>query len=65
VLDTQLRNRAAQLGADAVIIFGQSQSYASIPGMQTTFFAGNTAFTSGGAWGMSYPKLQGIAIKYL
>jgi hypothetical protein len=59
----KLRKAAADLGADAVIVSGQSQSFASVPGVQSTVVTGNTAITTGGAYAFSYPKNQGLAIK--
>jgi hypothetical protein len=61
----KLRKAAADLGADAVIVSGQSQGFAGVPGVQSTVLAGNTAITTGGSYAFSYPKNQGIAIKYL
>ena len=61
---TKLRKAAADLGADAVIVSGQSQSFAAVPGVQSTVVTGNTAITTGGSYAFSYPKNQGIAIKY-
>jgi hypothetical protein len=61
----KLRKAAADLGADAVIVSGQSQGFMGLPGVQNTVLAGNTAITTGGSYAFSYPKNQGIAIKYL
>jgi hypothetical protein len=61
----KLRKAAADLGADAVIVSGQSQSFASVPGVQSTIVTGNTAITTGGSYAFSYPKNQGIAIRYI
>ena len=61
----KLRKAAADLGADAVIVSGQSQGFAGVPGVQSTVLAGNTAITTGGYYAFSYPKNQGIAIKYI
>jgi hypothetical protein len=81
----KLRKAAADLGADAVVVSGQSQGIMTAPGTQTTFgnayttanitgnrynatLTGNTtsAATTVGmpAMTFSYPKSQGIAIKY-
>ena len=82
---SKLRKAAADLGADAVIVTGQSQGIMTAPGVQTTLgnaytsaqVTGNpynaavtghttsTATTFGmPAMTFSYPKSQGIAIKY-
>jgi hypothetical protein len=61
----KLRKAAADLGADAVIVSGQSQGFVGAPGVQNTTLVGNTAITTGGSYAFSYPKNQGIAIKYL
>jgi hypothetical protein len=69
----KLRKAAADLGADAVIVTGQYQGVVSAPLSSTTLgsantnranttFAATTVGTSGGVF--SYPKNQGIAIKY-
>ena len=81
----KLRKAAADLGADAVLVTGQSQGFMTTPGVQTTLgnayttasvtgnpyyatVAGHTtskATTVGmPAMTFSYPKSQGIAIKY-
>jgi hypothetical protein len=68
----KLRKAAGDLGADAVIVTGQYQGVVSAPittttvgstntvGFNTSFTA--TTFGTGGVF--SYPKNQGIAIKY-
>jgi hypothetical protein len=61
----KLQKAAADLGADAVIVSGQSQSLASPSGVQSTVVTGNTAITKGGPYAFSYPKNQGLAIKYI
>jgi hypothetical protein len=82
---SKLRKAAADLGADAVIVTGQSQGIMTAPGVQTTlgnayttanvtgnrYYAtvtGNTTSTATTvgmpAMTFSYPKSQGIAIKY-
>ena len=69
----KLRKAAADLGADAVIVTGQYQGVVSTPLSSTTLgsantnganttFAATTVGTGGGVF--SYPKNQGIAIKY-
>jgi hypothetical protein len=60
----KLRKAAADLGADAVIVSGQSQGFVAAPGAQSTVVTGNIAITTGGSYAGSYPKNQGIAIKY-
>jgi hypothetical protein len=82
----KLRKAAADLGADAVVVTGQSQGIMTAPGSQTTIGSANTVgtVTSMGAYGstvsanttstattvgmpamtFSYPKNQGVAIKY-
>jgi hypothetical protein len=81
----QLRKAAADLGADAVLLVGQSQGVVTAPGYQITMGSANTTGTimptgygsaitasttlTGTTVGMpamtfSYPKNQGIAIKY-
>jgi hypothetical protein len=81
----KLRKAAADLGADAVVVTGQSQGIMTAPGVQTTFgnayttanvtgnrynatVTGNTTSTATTvgmpAMTFSYPKNQGIAIKY-
>jgi hypothetical protein len=82
----KLRKAAADLGADAVIVTGQSQGIMTAPGSQTTIGSANTVgtLTPAGRYGasvntnttstttavgvpamtFSYPKNQGIAIKY-
>jgi hypothetical protein len=81
----KLRKAAADLGADAVIVTGQSQGIMTAPGSQTTIGSANTVgsitpmgygasvnanttstATTVGMPSMtfSYPKNQGIAIKY-
>jgi hypothetical protein len=60
----KLRKAAADLGADAVIVSGQSQGLAFVPGVQTTSLVGKTAITTGGPFISSYPKSQGLAIKH-
>ncbi len=82
----KLRKAAADLGANAVIVTGQSQGIMTAPGAQTTIGSANTvgsitpmgryrasvnanttstATTVGmPAMTFSYPKNQGIAIRY-
>jgi len=60
----KLRKAAADLGADAVIVSGQSQGFSAVPGVQSTVVVGSTAITTGGSYAGSYPKNQGIAIRY-
>jgi hypothetical protein len=69
----KLRKAAADLGADAVIVTAQYQGVVSAPLSSTTFGSANTsganttftATTVGAGGGIfSYPKNQGIAIKY-
>jgi hypothetical protein len=81
----KLRKAAADLGADAVIVTGQSQGLMTAPGVQTTLgnvyttanvtgnrynatVVGNTTSTAttigAPAMTFSYPKNQGVAIKY-
>lgn len=81
----KLRKAAADLGADAVVVTGQSQGLMTAPGVQTTLgnasttanvtgnrynaaLIGNTTSTATTvgipAMTFSYPKSQGIAIKY-
>jgi hypothetical protein len=61
---TKLRKAAADLGADPVMVSGQSQGVISVPGVQTTSLVGITAITTGGSFLASYPKSQGLAIRY-
>ena len=82
----KLRKAAADLGADAVVVTGQSQGMMTAPGVQTTLgnayttanvtgnryystVTGNTTSTATTvgmpAMTFSYPKNQGVAIKYL
>jgi hypothetical protein len=82
---SKLRKAAADLGADALIVTGQSQGIMTAPSVQTTFgnayttanvtgnryyatVTGNTTSTATTvgmpAMTFSYPKSQGIAIKY-
>lgn len=49
---SKLRKAAADLGADAVIVSGQSQG-----------FVGAGSFSTGSFYAGAYPKNQGIAIK--
>lgn len=69
----KLRKAAADLGADAVIVTGQYQGVVSAPVSSTTLgtastsganttFTATTVGTGGGVF--SYPKNQGIAIRY-
>jgi hypothetical protein len=52
----KLRKAAADLGADAVIVSGQSQGFVAAPGVQSTVVTGNIAITTGGSYAGSYPK---------
>ena len=44
-MDRKLQKAAADLGADAVIIVGQSQGIMTVPGTQTTLASSNTSGT--------------------
>jgi hypothetical protein len=82
---SKLRKAAADIGADAVVVTGQSQGLMTAPGVQTTMgnfyttanvsgnrynatVTGNTTSTAttvgAPAMTFSYPKNQGVAIKY-